>query len=129
MIKRKHHLLIFLIGTLLTLLVPALRSAEIAYGTDADSILWTEPEQLSNPFLQAGPPAITSDIAGNVHIMWSERLVQTDGEGDTLFYLRLNQLLTHQRSQSCAIWYPMVYNHLILLNPVCQFVHTPMDLC
>jgi len=55
-----------------------------------DTVIWSEPIQLSNPEIQAWAPAIASDMAGNVHVMWSQTMTENAffGEGDTLFYTR-----------------------------------------
>lgn len=54
------------------------------------SVTWMPPIQLSDPHYQAWPPSITTDIAGNVHILWSQTMLsgQTIGSGDTLYYAR-----------------------------------------
>ena len=59
-------------------------------GLAQDSIVWSEPRLLSNPAFVAGPPALATDAAGNVHVMWAE-LMDGDlqvGEGDALVYTR-----------------------------------------
>jgi len=54
------------------------------------TVVWSEPIELSNPAVQAWAPAIASDMAGNVHVMWSQTMTEDPppGEGDTLFYAR-----------------------------------------
>ena len=54
------------------------------------TVAWSEPIRLSNPEFQAWAPAIVSDMAGNVHVMWSQTMTENPppAEGDTLFYAR-----------------------------------------
>ena len=54
------------------------------------SIVWSAPVRLSDPKVQAWAPAIATDPAGNVYMVWSQTLTedQSGGEGDTLFYSR-----------------------------------------
>jgi len=53
------------------------------------TVVWSEPIQLSNPEVQAWAPAIAADMAGNVHVMWSQTMTENPpGQGDTLFYAR-----------------------------------------
>jgi len=54
------------------------------------TVVWSEPILLSDPEFIAWPPAIVTDMAGNVHVMWSQTM-SGDPElygGDTLFYAR-----------------------------------------
>jgi len=56
----------------------------------SDTVVWSEPIRLSDPKFYAWYPAIVTDIAGNVHVMWSQTM-SGDPEnygGDTLFYAR-----------------------------------------
>ncbi len=54
------------------------------------SVAWQQPIRLTDPSIQSWSPTITSDSAGNVHIMWSQTMAvgATTGMGDTLFYTR-----------------------------------------
>lgn len=53
-------------------------------------VIWSKPIQMTAPEDAAGAPALVADMAGNVHMMWSQALTQNPppGEGDTLFYAR-----------------------------------------
>jgi hypothetical protein len=55
-----------------------------------DVVAWGEPIPLSNSSIQAWQPTIAADLAGNVHIMWSQstQLERPVGYGDTLYYTR-----------------------------------------
>lgn len=55
-------------------------------------VAWSQPIRLSDPNFQAWPPAIAADVAGNVHILWSQSMLSdaTAGNGDTLYYVRWN---------------------------------------
>ncbi|GAP13455.1 hypothetical protein LARV_01209 [Longilinea arvoryzae] len=55
-------------------------------------VAWSQPIRLSDPNYQSWPPAIAADIAGNVHILWSQSMLAdgTAGNGDTLYYARWN---------------------------------------
>lgn len=54
------------------------------------TVAWGEPIPLSNSSIQAWQPTIAADLAGNVHIMWSQstQLERPVGYGDTLYYTR-----------------------------------------
>lgn len=55
-----------------------------------DTIVWSQPKRLSDPDFISGTPAIATDLAGNVHVMWSQTMTDArfPSEGDTLFYRR-----------------------------------------
>lgn len=55
-----------------------------------EPVRWDEPIQLSNPAYLAWAPVIVADVSGQVHVMWSQTMldVPVPGEGDTIFYTR-----------------------------------------
>lgn len=50
-------------------------------------VVWSDPIMLSTPGIKANPPTIVTDVANNVHIMWSQTMASTRA-GDTLYYTR-----------------------------------------
>jgi hypothetical protein len=59
---------------------------------DPSAIKWSEPIMLSNPTVDAWPPSMATDSAGNIHVIWSQTMTADPppGEGDTLFYTRFD---------------------------------------
>jgi hypothetical protein len=59
-------------------------------GAQAPQIKWSVPTNISSSKTESFDPAIVADPYGNVHIFWSEVLVNTNGasRGDTIMYRR-----------------------------------------
>jgi hypothetical protein len=56
----------------------------------SETVVWSEPILLSDPKIDAWHPSVATDIAGNVHVMWSQTMSGDPANfgGDTLFYTR-----------------------------------------
>jgi len=83
----KYHILIICLIVAGTLLLSDWRATTVIAQSETD---WSEPRLLSDPLVDAWVPTIVTDVAGNVHVMWSQSMSDTPitGEGDTLYYTR-----------------------------------------
>ena len=88
------------------------------------TVVWSEPVRLSDPEVDAWPPAIVTDMAGTVHVMWSQTMSEEDPTlyaGDTLFYTRWNGrewspladvLVSSTGTQTSTVGAPSTGNHV-----------------
>lgn len=86
--KTKFFWIIFLAFPCL-ILWSSLLSPETA-NAQGGTVAWEDPIPLSDSSVQAWHPTIAADLAGNVHIMWSQStsMERPVGYGDTLYYTR-----------------------------------------
>ena len=77
----------FLIAFTVWGLVPGSATHVVAQSSSAS---WSDPQNLSDPNVDAWAATMATDVAGNVHVIWSQTMTdeRLAGEGDTLFYTR-----------------------------------------
>lgn len=79
-----------LVAAVLMLLASAAQAGVPAAAAQSVSVAWGQPVRLTNPEIQSWSPTITSDLAGNVHVLWGQTMMTgaPAGMGDTLYYAR-----------------------------------------
>jgi hypothetical protein len=76
---------------LLALLIACLPGMPTIASEDVP-VTWEKAIMLSDPTVDSWPPSVTTDAAGNVHVIWSQSMDPNlpAGEGDTIYYTRFN---------------------------------------
>ena len=86
----KFSKVVLWIGLLWIMTWPLVNTRAANINAEIDSVTWSEPIELSNPNIQSWSPTIAADLAGNLHVMWSQTMSKEPifSEGDTLYYTR-----------------------------------------
>lgn len=81
---------LFIVGFLFVFAVYFWEGSTSIVIAQSGGVTWSQPVMFSNPETNAFPPTIIADMAGNIHLMWSQTVTENPppGEGDTIFYTR-----------------------------------------